>query len=34
LRLVDDMDQPLPRDYLHPLPGSPGHDLHAGLFRE
>jgi len=32
LRLVDDMDQPLPRDYLHPLPGSLGHDLNAGLF--
>jgi hypothetical protein len=32
LRFVDDVDQPLPRDYLHPLPGSLGHDLSAGLF--
>jgi len=34
LRLVDDLDQPLPRDYLHTLPGTTGHDLHAGLFKE
>jgi hypothetical protein len=32
LRFVDNVDQPLPRDYLHPLPGSPAHDLNAGLF--
>ncbi len=32
LRFVDDLDQPLPRDYLHPLRGSPGFDLDAGLF--
>jgi len=33
LRLVDDLDHPLPRDYLHPLPGSLGRSLEAGLFR-
>lgn len=28
------IDQPLPRDYMHPIPGSPGSDMTAGLFKK
>ncbi len=33
LRLIEDIDQPYPIDYLHVLPGSPGYNLGAGLFK-
>jgi hypothetical protein len=35
LRLIENnVDQPLPVDYLHVIPGSPGYDLGAGLFKD
>jgi hypothetical protein len=34
LQLVDNLDQPLPHNYLHVLPGSIGHEMNVGLFRE
>ncbi len=34
LRLIENnVDQPLPVDYLHIIPGSPGYDMGAGLFK-
>ncbi|MFZ0427367.1 MAG: hypothetical protein WAO20_04565 [Acidobacteriota bacterium] len=34
LRLVDQLDQPLPHDYLQVLPGSAGYEMDAGLFKK
>lgn len=31
---LDEVDKPLPADYMHPLPGSPGYELNAGLFKK
>jgi hypothetical protein len=31
---LDSVDQPLPMDCLHVIPGSPGYDLRAGLFMQ
>jgi hypothetical protein len=33
LRLIDDIDQPFPIDYLHIIPGSLGYNIGAGLFK-
>ncbi|MCX6302785.1 MAG: hypothetical protein NTW82_11430 [Bacteroidia bacterium] len=33
LRLIENIDQPLPIDYLHTIPGSLGYDIGAGLFK-
>ncbi len=33
LRFIDDIDKPLPVDYLHIIPGTLGYDLGAGLFK-
>jgi hypothetical protein len=34
LRLIENnVDQPLPKDYLHVIPGSLGYDMGAGLFK-
>jgi hypothetical protein len=33
LRLIEYVDKPLPIDYLHIIPGSPGYDIGAGLFK-
>jgi hypothetical protein len=33
LRVIDDIDKPLPIDYLHIIPGTLGYDLGAGLFK-
>jgi len=29
---LDEVDRPLPKDYMHVIPGTPGHDMSAGLF--
>jgi hypothetical protein len=33
LRLIDNIDDPFPVDYLHIIPGSLGYDIGAGLFK-
>jgi len=33
LRLTDDIEKPFAVDYLHIIPGTPGYDIGAGLFR-
>ena len=33
LRLIDKVDDPLPIDYMHVIPGSLGYDIGAGLFK-
>ncbi len=33
LRLIDWIDSPLPKDYLHVFPNTLGYNLHAGLFK-
>jgi hypothetical protein len=30
---LDHVDKPLPKDYLHIIPGTPGYDMGAGLFK-
>jgi hypothetical protein len=30
---LDEVDRPLPIDYMHPVSGTPGHDMMAGLFK-
>jgi hypothetical protein len=34
LRLIDNLDNPIPTDYLHIIPGTLGDGLEAGLFKE
>lgn len=33
LRLIDNVDDPIPTDYLHIVPDSPGYNIGAGLFK-
>ena len=33
LRLIENIDNPMPIDYLHIMPDSLGYDLGAGLFK-
>lgn len=33
LKMIEEVDKPLPLDYLHVIPGSLGYDLGAGLFK-
>lgn len=34
MRWIEDLDGPIPMDYLHPIPSSDGYNLGAGLFRQ
>jgi hypothetical protein len=31
---LDEVDKPLPIDYMHIIPGSLGYDMRAGLFKK
>jgi hypothetical protein len=33
LKMIEEIDKPLPLDYLHVIPGSLGYDLGVGLFK-